>query len=117
MTGDGMIRLLSYVLLIASCKKGVVFIDEIDNGIHTTAQGVLWEAIFSAAKQFNVQIIATTHSMECVQAFGKVFHDKPSILDGDISLIRIEKADEAFKAVQFDKETLQTALDSGLEIR
>lgn len=115
MMGDGMIRLLSYLLLIANCKQGVVLIDEIENGLHVTSQKVLWRMIFQAAKQFDVQVIATTHSMECVMAFSKVFGDQPEGLD--IGLLRIEKNNDEFKAVEFDQATLQTSVENAWEIR
>jgi AAA15 family ATPase/GTPase len=49
-----------------------LLIDEIENGIHYTAQYDFWKNIFKLSKELNVQIFATTHSLEMIQQFNKV---------------------------------------------
>src|SRR5262249_21192052 len=66
--GDGMSKLLSIILAIATIDNGIILIDEVDAGIHHSVLPKVWEGIFKAAKDFNCQIIATTHSYECLQA-------------------------------------------------
>jgi len=36
----------------------------------------LWDAIFKFAREFNVQVFATTHSKECIEAFNKIQNKK-----------------------------------------
>ena len=47
---------------------GALIIDELDAGFHPHAQGRLVAALKSAAKQLDLQIIATTHSTKMIEA-------------------------------------------------
>lgn len=72
MFGDAIKRMAEIMIQLLGCKNGVLLIDEIENGIHYTNQPKVWELIFKLANKFNVQVFATTHSKEMVQAFNKV---------------------------------------------
>ena len=114
--GDGMIKLLSVILSISNTQDGVVLIDEIENGFHYSAMEVLWQAVFDAAKEFNVQVFATTHSYECVKAFNSACSKIGRKIDG-IRLFRIEKQDDDFGVVAYDNEILKASLESDWEVR
>ncbi|MFQ6055090.1 MAG: ATP/GTP-binding protein [Methanosarcinales archaeon] len=114
--GGGMVRLLSIILAISDTQNGIVLIDEIENGFHPSSQEILWNAIFKSAKEFNVQIFATTHSMECVEAFSSSY-SKISQNNDDIRLYRIERKDDDFRAVSYDHRTLEASLESEWEVR
>ncbi len=53
-------------------KEYILLIDEIENGLHYTVHEEFWKKIFTAAKKLNIQIFATTHSLEMIQQFNKV---------------------------------------------
>jgi len=114
--GGGMFRLLSIILAIFDSRNGVVLIDEIENGFSYTSQGILWNAIIEAAREFNVQIFATTHSMECVRAYSSSYSEKKNNKD-TIRLYRIEKKQEDFKIIAYNYKQLKTSLESGWEVR
>lgn len=114
--GDGMFRLLSIILAISDTEDGIVLIDEIENGFYYSAQEILWDAIFKSAKEFNVQIFATTHSIECIKAFSSSYAKSVQNND-DIRLYRIERKDDDFKVVTYDHKTLEASLDSDWEVR
>ncbi len=48
--GDGMVRLFSIILAIATTPGGVVLIDEIDTGFHYSSLEVMWKAVHEAAE-------------------------------------------------------------------
>ena len=50
----------------------ILLIDEIENGIHYSVHYDFWKTIFKLSKELNVQIFATTHSLEMIQQFNKV---------------------------------------------
>ena len=77
---------------------------------------ILWKAIFNAAKSYNVQIIATTHSYECIQAFNSTFQTLKNDIE-DIRLYRIDRKDDKFKASQFTGEMIEVTLENNWEIR
>jgi AAA15 family ATPase/GTPase len=58
--GDGVRHLVSIVTSLYAAENGYLFIDEMDNGIHYSVLGELWNTIFVLSKQLNVQVFATT---------------------------------------------------------
>lgn len=113
--GDGISRLASFVLAMGQAKDGVVLIDEVENGIHYSVLKDVWTAIGQAAREFNVQIFATTHSWECIVAAHRAFAEG----DGyDFKYHRLDRAkDETIRAISYDQETLEASIDIGMEIR
>lgn len=73
--GDAMQKILRYISIIfnnANYRKSYLLIDEIENGIHYTAQKEVWQMLFKLCKRYNVQLFATTHSHEIITAFEEV---------------------------------------------
>jgi predicted ATP-dependent endonuclease of OLD family len=67
--GEAVFKLTDFILRIINEPDSVLLIDEIENGIHYTNQYGLWKMIFELSSVFKVQIFATTHSHEMIQAF------------------------------------------------
>lgn len=72
MFGEAANKVIALILQIINHQGSVLLIDEIENGIHHTNQRELWELLFKLAINFDVQIFATTHSLEMLQAFADV---------------------------------------------
>lgn len=78
--GDATVNLIRYFTPVFEKElypqKGNVFsilvIDEIDNGLHYTAHYSFWKNIFSLARELNIQLFATTHSLEMIKQFNRV---------------------------------------------
>lgn len=111
--GDGITRIFSILLAIISLPNGILFIDEIENGIHHSVMNQVWEMIDNASKKYNCQIIATTHSYECLA----------SLVEGtaksanDINYIRLERRENDIVNKEYDYEMLQVAIEQGWEVR
>ncbi len=114
--GEGLKNLLSTILAIYNASGGVVLIDEIENGFHYLTQEILWEAIFEAAITFDVQVFATTHSYENVQAYSAAY-EKLKDKDDLLRLFRMEKELDTIKLVDFNHEMLKAAIESYWEVR
>jgi AAA15 family ATPase/GTPase len=112
--GAGVVRLLSLILGIKSFQSGVVLIDEIENGLHHSVMKKVWEVIAKVARKENVQIIATTHSWECIQAAHNAFMEMGKY---DFRMHRLEMIKGQIKAISYDKGTLDTALKAEIEVR
>ena len=112
--GEGMRRLLSILLAIANCKGGIVLIDEIENGFHHSVIEKVWTAIGQAARDNEVQVFATTHSYECIQAAHEAFSEAETY---DLRLHRLDRVGDRIEAVTFDEETIGTAVEMFLEVR
>jgi AAA15 family ATPase/GTPase len=70
--GDGMWRMLTMAMAITQAKGGVLLVDEIDTGLHYTAMADMWNLICKSAKEFQVQVFATTHSYDCVHSLATI---------------------------------------------
>ena len=112
--GEGMVRLASLVLHIGNAPNGVVLVDEIENGLHHSILPKVWRAIGEVAREFNTQVFATTHSRECIVAAHKAFAESDVY---DFRLHRLEGTKEGIRAVTYDQETLEAAIETDLEVR
>ncbi len=114
--GDGIRRLLALLATIADMKNGVVLVDEIDNGLHYSSLAVLWKAVFAACKEYNVQLIATTHSYECIEAFSTAYGLFAPQGD-DIRLFRIDRHENQHQAYTYNAEILKAGIEKKFEVR
>ena len=112
--GEGMARLASLVLAVGNAPNGVVLVDEIENGLHHSILSKVWRAIGEVARQFDTQLFATTHSLECIVAAHRAFSESGRY---DFRLHRLERINETIRAVSYDQETLEAAIETGLEVR
>ena len=114
--GEGIRRLTSLLLAISMTPDGIVFIDEIENGLHYSVQTSVWEAIAEAARAYNVQIFTTTHSYEMIRAAHEAFHIGRA---GNFHFYRLsrDRENNEVRAVSYDEETLGAALEAGFEVR
>jgi AAA15 family ATPase/GTPase len=89
-------------------KEYILLIDEIENGLHYTAHYEFWKKIFSACKKLNIQIFATTHSLEMIQQFNKVAKE-----EGEAAYFEMgrEYGTEKIFAFKHDTELLEYELE------
>jgi predicted ATPase len=113
--GDGVVRIMQLLLAIASAENGVVMVDEIENGIHYSVQAELWRVILEAAELFNVQIFATTHSLEMIQAAQMAFQDMG---DDAFRYYRLDRQEDGdIQAVKYSPKTMSAAINMDFEVR
>ncbi len=115
--GGGILKILFVMLAISDTEGGILLIDEIENGLHHSSQEVLWDAIFEASKEFNTQIFATSHSMECIKALSESYSKFKIDGEDSVRLFRIEKGDNEFNVVSYSHEILKASLESDWEVR
>jgi len=113
--GGGATKFLNVALSMLDFQNGFVLIDEIENGLHHSAQRKLWDAIFNWAQKLNVQVFASTHSMECITAFTDCATS--GLFGADAMLFRIERKGDDFRAVEYTRELLAESLESEWEVR
>lgn len=107
--GDGMRRALHFATVVADVSRGgVLLVDEIEVGMHTTVLEKVFAWLCEACAQAGVQLFATTHSLEAVDA---MLEGTP---DEDLVLYRIKNS----QAKRFDGDLLRTArFQLGQEVR
>lgn len=112
--GDGMQRMLGIALALVNVKDGVLLVDEVENGLHYTILPQLWRLIFETARRLNVQVFATSHSWECIQAFQQAAEEDT---ESEGLLIRLQLKGEEIVAVLVDEEHLGIATSERIEVR
>ena len=105
--GDGINRILTIILAMVNCENGYLLIDEFENGLHYSVQEKLWEIIFYLAERLNIQVFATTHSLDCVEAFSAVLNNgKQDSASG--AMIRLENYESNIEATVYDADEIQS---------
>jgi len=114
--GEGMNRAFALAIGLIRAQNGVLLVDEIENGLHYSVQPDLWQMIFETAQELDVQVFATTHSYDCVQAFQQVAseHEEEGML---ISLRRKRSDSENIVAVPIEEDELEYAVESRTDVR
>ncbi|WP_293161763.1 ATP/GTP-binding protein [Okeania sp. SIO2C9] len=124
--GDGVRRLLFMALTIAKLKDGILLIDELETAIHTEALLPSFSWLVKWCRKMNVQLFATTHSLETnVQLFATThsLETVDAILaasesENDLVLYRLEQQNTQTQAVRLDQERLGRLREElGQEVR
>ena len=113
--GDGTRRVLSIALALQSVKGGVLLIDEVETAIHKDAFAKFFDWLFEAAKYFQVQIFATTHSLEAIDAILSVSLKQPD----QLVAFQLPDRDSKTKEVKrFSGDILESLrFDQGIDVR
>ena len=77
--GDAITKVAFYVLLIINRANTTLLLDEVENGIHYTNQPKFWAWLFDLATEFDIQIFATTHSREMIEAYAQTAIEKDMV--------------------------------------
>ena len=112
--GDGLGKFIYFIMLLLSKKNTIIFIDEIENGIHYTNLDKLWEIILTISKQQNVQVFATTHSKECIESYARVVKE---LEDKEIAFIELCKREENIKAFIYPYNWFIDEIEQDHEVR
>lgn len=112
--GDGAFRLFSVALALANSRNGFLLIDEAENGIYHSIQKDFWAMILKVAYENNVQVLATTHSWDCVEGFAEAA-DADEEVEG--RLVRIDRDEFGLHAVEYPERDLVAAVKRGIETR
>lgn len=115
LSGDGLYRLLYILLVIMAHPDSIILIDEIETGFHHSMLETLWRLIAETAKDNNCQIIATTHSYECIQ--NAVSGINKAGFEDRFCLYRVEHASGENKAYRYDGELARLSVDMNMEVR
>lgn len=117
--GDGTVKYLRMLMEIIISKGKRLMVDEIGSGIHFTRLVDYWKTVIRLCDQYKVQLFATTHSLECQQAFVEAL-EAPDMVQyqkdaRNISLIENKQGE--VKAVTYDFAQFEYALTIGFNTR
>jgi hypothetical protein len=112
--GDGVRRALLLALAIPLAAKGVLLIDELETAIHISMLGKVFNWVLAACHEHDVQVVATTHSLEAIDAI----LGADTTPREDIVAFRMERAGGRMGVKRFGEETLKHLRNEmGLDVR
>lgn len=115
LAGDGLYRMLYILLAIIENPDSILLIDEIDAGFHYSTIEDLWRVVAESVKESGCQVIATTHSYECVKNAVKGVNS--ANMENNFCLYRVERKDGENRAFRYDEELVRSAVDMNMEVR
>jgi hypothetical protein len=112
--GEGFQRCFELGAAASAHDYPILFIDEIENGMHYLVLEPLWRWIATVSKQRNFQVFATTHSEECIHAACRAFH---GLDDDGLRVIRLDRLESGTRPTIYDRALIEVAERTGTEIR
>lgn len=113
--GGGINKLLLIALTMIANPRCIVLIDEIENGFHYSFHSSFWKIMDKLTSDTDCQILATTHSYECIQ--GAVNGVNENTNSDSLRFIRLEELNKKIVPHIFTKEMLTFAINSQVEVR
>ena len=114
--GDAINRVANIIFKLVNSENGILLIDEMENGgIHHFNQVNFWNVLYKLANELNVQIFATTHSLEMTQAFIKAGLEYQNSA-AHFELVRQAKTGKIV-AIKRDLDTLDYGISHNEEVR
>ena len=109
----GLSKFLTILFAIAATPKGVVIIDEIENGFFYKKYEEVWTGITELAEEHETQLFVSTHSLECLQAALPSVSRIPSMF----TLLRTESARSECSVKAFSGKDLLAGLQQRIDFR
>lgn len=113
--GDAVRRICLLASSITHLKDGLLLIDEIETGMHVSTLPSVFEWLHAAAERHGVQVIATTHSLEAVDAMIGV---RRTGNDEDAVAFHLDQEEDVTAVKRFDFALLaRLRFERGLDVR
>ena len=119
MFGSGMIRA---TMILSECilrDSKVLLIDELEQGLHHQAISFLLEALLRLAKEQDIQIFATTHSIEVIEGLQQVLGQEEFAEHRDTTTcVTLQRdKDGIVRSYRYDYQQFDHCIEHGIEIR
>jgi hypothetical protein len=112
--GDGIRRAFLLALSIPPAAGGFLLIDELETAIHVSALERVFRWLLDACAKYRVQVFATTHSLEALDAILAV----DTTPEEDIVAYRLEREDDRTTARRYGEDLLKRVrYERGLDVR
>ena len=119
--GNGTIRILDMLSSIEGLrKKGIMTIDEIENGLHVSTMKQMWKMILEHSAVCGTQVFATTHNGDVIQSLTEVLNaeDCPDDWQKETACFHLQKHDSGeVRAFRYPYDSLLKLKNSNIDIR
>lgn len=112
--GQGVYRLIEIISEIVVSQSYVCLIDEIENGLHHSSLLDIWRGVALLAQETGVQIFATTHSHECIEAAHEAFSEREIY---DFSIVQLFQKTVAEQGRVLHQEHIAAAMAGEIDLR
>ncbi|WP_447474149.1 AAA family ATPase [Vibrio harveyi] len=112
--GEGISKLLSILVTIATTPNGVVIIDELENGIHYSLFTKVIKNIIAMAERYDSQVFITTHSHDLLKGMSEYYSETAQ---DNITFIRLDRVNDKIVPKHYSSSMLSTAVDRNWELR
>jgi AAA15 family ATPase/GTPase len=111
----GLDRLVSFLVGIQKQAKGVVLIDEGDNGIYYKRLESMWRMLHTFSVRHETQLFISTHSEECLKAILPTLAKRQD----DFLLIHLQRSKTGVSPTvhMISGANMRAAIESGIELR
>lgn len=115
--GDGVQKIIRYLIEVYYAKKlgyNTFYIDEIDTGIHFSRLKTFWVEFLNLCNNIEIQLFATTHSQECIEAYTEALEELGMEEEG--RLITLKESGETIKSYTKDFSTFKYGVENGINV-
>ncbi len=109
----GMAKYLNILLAIAHQEKGVVMVDEVENGFYCGNLEKIWKGIVRFCQTSDTQLFVTTHSMEFLKAMLPAMEAS----EDEFLLLRAERERGMSTITPVEGQFFEAALEQNFEVR
>lgn len=111
--GFGFKRMIE-ILALAHSDNKIICIDEFDVGIHFSRLKEFWHDVLKICKNKEIQLFATTHSQECIEAYTEALEELGMEEEG--RLITLKESGETIKSFTKDFSTFKYGVENGINV-
>lgn len=115
--GQAFARTLHVYSEIFANRPQFILIDEIENGLYHEGLEDYWRGLLEVLEDQDVQLFATTHSRECMEAAHRAASQRQDYPLRYLRLDRREDDPDRIVGTSFGQQEMQTAIESRIEMR
>lgn len=112
--GEGMGRLVSIFAELVGEQPQICFIDEVENGVHHTVLPDIWTGIAEVAERLDIQVFATTHSFECLEAAHEAFSKRANY---DLDVIQLFRLEDQTSGRVLHRDLIEAGIAGNIDLR
>lgn len=112
--GEGMTWMFALALAAAGTRSNLLLIDDVDAGLHHRVMSDMWTMIIDIARAQDLQVFATTHSVDCLHALRRVCVNNEERASA-VRVVRVIKGDAT--GISFTAKELDAAIEGEVEVR
>jgi AAA domain, putative AbiEii toxin, Type IV TA system/AAA ATPase domain len=113
LVSSGVNKFVTILSALLTRSRGVLLIDEIENGLYYETFEFLWKTLLSLAVTHQTQIFASTHSIECIRALLPTLKAN----EQDFTLLRAERTEGISIVTPITGDFFEAALEQQFEVR